>query len=113
MNRGKGYALTGGKYTRKFRIMTKEKKEEYREFCRQRTLQQAENKKLLAQGLVTKEDLQKRSKERKEEFKRKREEKRDAKNQEALPPVVTDESGGEYYFCLIYLIHMNTYEMFR
>ena len=113
MNRGKGYALTGGKYTRKFRIMTKEKKEEYREFCRQRTLQQAENKKLLAQGLVTKEDLQKRSKERREELKRKREEKRDAKNQEAPPPVVNDESGGEYYFCLIYPIHMNTYDLFR
>ena len=98
LNRGKGVALTACKNKRKFRIMSKEKKEEYRELCRQRTLQHSENKKLLAQGLVTKEDLQRKSKERKEELKRKREEKGDAKNQPTPPPMATDESSGEYNF---------------
>ena len=81
----------------RFRNMAKEKKEEYRELRRQRNLERAENKKLLAQGLVTKEELNRKSKERREELKRKREEKRDAITQPTLPPVATDGSDGEYY----------------
>ena len=85
--------------------MPKEKKEEYRELCRQRSQQQTERKKLLAQGLVTQEELKRKSKERREELKRKRDEKRDAKTQPTPPPVATDGSGGEYYLLVLFISH--------
>ena len=72
--------------------MSKEKKDMYKEECRQRNLRQKENKKLLEQGVITKEELKKQSEERRAELKRKREE-RDANNA-TEQPAVGDESGG-------------------
>ena len=89
--RGKGYALTCGKFKRRRHIMRKEKKEEYRERQRQARLKRIEDKKLLAQGLVTEEDLKRMAEERKMELKRKTEEAQAAMN---LHSPVDEANGG-------------------
>ena len=72
--RGKGYPLTGGKQRRRFQIKPKEKKAEVKEKRRQLMQQHAENRKLIAQGIITKEDLQRAAAERKAELHREKEE---------------------------------------
>ena len=71
-------------------MKSREKKAQIQEKQRQTIQQAAEAKKLLAQGLVTKEDLQRMAEEKKAELERKREEERAAKN----PVLESEENSG-------------------